>query len=362
MSHLRASSRKLAHPIKAAERGEPASTASSDCHSRRVSLRSMADHVALRRVTARQHGLITRSQLSEIGFPPGSVAHARDSGQLEQMSDRVLRLGGSVRTSEQLTMAAALDLPGGAVALSSAAALWEATGFELDPVHVLTDRRPHRGGIHLGVAHTSTSFTTADVTSIRGIPVTTPLRTLRDLAGRIHFDRLDLLCERMQAKRLIGIDQLHSLAAGLPRRGGARGTAALRRLALRRDADHRPVESGLERRFEDVLRCAGEVPFERQVDLGDDDGWIGRVDFADRALTIVVEVQSDLFHSSRVDRGRDEVRLARLRRAGWTVIEVGEGDLWRHPDRVVAAVRAARRTARAVRRKGGSPHQGGRTA
>ena len=211
MSHLRASSRKLAHPIKAAERGEPASTASSDCHSRRVSLRSMADHVALRRVTARQHGLITRSQLSEIGFPPGSVAHARDSGQLDQLSDRVLRLGGSVRTSEQLTMAAALDLPGGAVALSSAAALWEATGFELDPVHVLTDRRPHRGGIHLGVAHTSTSFTTADVTSIRGIPVTTPLRTLRDLAGRIHFDRLDLLCERMQAKRLIGIDQLHSL-------------------------------------------------------------------------------------------------------------------------------------------------------
>jgi very-short-patch-repair endonuclease len=312
----------------------------------------------IRHITARQHGLIQRSQLAALGIPSGSVAHARHVGQLEWLSERVLRLGGSARTLDQLAMAAALDVPGGAVAVFSAAAMWELAGFELEPVHVMTDRRPHRGGPHLGIVHTSTRFSPTDVMTIRGTPVTSPLRTLRDLAGRLHFDRLDLVCERMVSKRLLRVEQLHALVAELPRRGGARGTAALRRLALSRGPDHRPTESNLERRFQQIVEEAGEGPIDRQVDLGDEEGWIGRVDFIDRGARIVIEVQSSMFHYGRVDRARDEARFARLRRAGWTVIEVNELDIWYHPDRVLGAVRAARRTALS---KGGSPGQAGGT-
>ena len=40
-----------------------------------------------------------------------------------------------------------------------------------------------------------------------------------------------------------------------------------------------PPESELEARLVELARCHGLAEPERQVDLGDDDGWIGRVDF-----------------------------------------------------------------------------------
>jgi len=321
----------------------------------------MYHHHDVLTISAQQHGLIRVSQLVEIGVPSGSLAHAISVGHLERLSDRVLRIAGSAPTNDQLAMAAALDVPGGAVAVHSAAALWQLPGFELEPLHVLTDRTPHRGGHRLGIVHTSVRFSPSELAELRGIPVTSPMRTLCDLAGRLHWDRLDLLCERMLAKRLLRVAQLHEHVAGLPRRGGARGTAAIRRLALERGPDHRPVESGLEHRFESILRDAGEAPFERQVDLGDDDGWIGRVDFVDRSLRIIVEVQSDLFHSGRVDRARDDIRISRFRRAGWTVLEIREFDIWHRPDRVLTMVRDARRAARRAEPKGGSHGKAGRS-
>ena len=83
----------------------------------------------------------------------------------------------------------------------------------------------------------------------------------------------------------------------------------------------------------EILDRAGDAPFERQVDVGDEDGWIGRVDFADRRLKVVVEIQSDRFHSSLSDRRRDAERLARLRAAGWLVVEITEEEIFHRPMR-----------------------------
>jgi hypothetical protein len=55
-------------------------------------------------------------------------------------------------------MAAVLDTNGGVVALESAAALWGTRSFRLEPLHVLTTKRPHRGTVHLGIVHSSTSI------------------------------------------------------------------------------------------------------------------------------------------------------------------------------------------------------------
>ena len=55
----------------------------------------------------------------------------------------------------------------------------------------------------------------------------------------------------------------------------------------------------------------------------------------------MVEVQSDLFHSGLVDRARDRERIARLRRAGWIVVEISEHEIWYRKDQVVAKVRGA---------------------
>ena len=302
----------------------------------------MGRHDALNSLARRQHGVVSRRQLAEVGYTASAVGHAVRVGRLDRITERVLRIGGSADTPDQRAMVAALDLPGGAVALHSAAALWGMPGFALEPLHVLTDRRPGRGIDRVGRAHSSVRFGACDLTSLRDIPVTTPLRTLRDLAGWIHPDRLDQICERMLSVRLVRLEALHRLEAELPRRGGAPGTRTLRRMIQTRPVGYRPAESNLERRFESILDRAGEAPFERQVNLGDDVGWIGRVDFVDRRHRVVVEVQSDLFHGAPRDRRSDAVRIERLCRAGWVVIEVFEHEIWHRPEAVLAKIRAAR--------------------
>jgi very-short-patch-repair endonuclease len=302
----------------------------------------MPDHDALRILTAGQHGLVGRRQLADLGFTKHNVASLVAGGRFQRLSDRVLVASGSPDTLQRRMMAASLDVPGSGVALWSAAARWQVPGFAVRPVHVLSDRRPHRGGSHLGIPHSTVHWAEDDLVRVDGIPVTTPARTIRDLASRIPPDRLSFTCDRMLANRALRLEHLHALGEDLPARGGAPGVAELRRLIERRPPGYRPAESNLERRFEAMVAEAGDPPFERQVDLGDDDGWIGRVDFVDRRHRIVVEVQSDLYHSGLVDRTRDRERIDRLRRAGWTVLEIGEFDIWHRRARVLARIRQAR--------------------
>jgi very-short-patch-repair endonuclease len=306
----------------------------------------MTAHDEVRRVAAAQHGLVNRRQATASGMTDRAVARAIERGWLEPLSPRVLRICGSAPTAHQAAMAATLDSKDGIVCLGSAVAMFGLRTFELEPVHVLTTRHPHRGTVHLGVVHSTTRISDSDRTEVAGIAVTTPLRTLFDLAGRLHPDRVENLCDDLLRRRLLRLDELHDLVAGLPRRGGLPRRSVLRTIVEKRPLGVVLPESRLERRFEEILADAGVDPFERQVDLGDGDGWIGRVDYADRACALVVEVQSETFHSSLTDRRRDQERIARLGRAGWSVLEVTENEIWRFPAQVVRRVRDARRAAR----------------
>lgn len=296
----------------------------------------------------RQHGVVSRQQAARLGFTPSAVSRAVRSRRLEWLSRRVLRFAGSPETPQQRVMAAVLDTSGGAAALSTSLALRAVPGWTLDPVHVLTDRRPHRGTDHLGVVHSSIRLSPDDLTVIDGIPVTTAARTLLDLSIRLRSGKVEDLCDDLLRRRLLTVEALHRLAAELPSGRGPSGWALLRRLAAERPEGYVPTGSKLERRFERILEEAGDPPFERQVDLGDDRGWIGRVDFADRTLKVVVEVQSETFHSTLSDRRRDAERIARLRAAGWIVVEIHEREIFSAPEVVLAKVRAARAHARRI--------------
>ena len=65
---------------------------------------------------------------------------------------------------------------------------------------------------------------------------------------------------------------------------------------------------------------------------------------------LVVEVQSEAYHSALVDKQQDEQRLAALRAAGFEVVEVTDEQVWHHPDEVVAAVRRGSSTGCSRRR------------
>lgn len=91
-----------------------------------------------------------------------------------------------------------------------------------------------------------------------------------------------------------------------------------------------------------ILAEAGLPEMRRQVNVGDELGWIGRVDLRDKERSLILEVQSERFHSSLIDQQVDARRIERLERAGFVVVEVTDVQVWHKPHEVVEAVRVGR--------------------
>jgi len=292
----------------------------------------------LRTIAEHQHGLVRRDQARSIGLSVGQI-HRLPSRGWDQANAQTLRLRGAPRTREQLALAEVWQHAEHAgLARQSAAWLWGLPGFELEPFHVLRRRNSTgRGGDR---RHESRLVLDRHIVVHRGVPVTTPSRTIFDLAGCCHPRRVERALDSMWAAGLLGAHDLGTIVDELARRG-RRGSTLMRELASDRGVDFRPVESGLERRFVEILEAGQAEPFDRQVELGDDNGPIGRVDFLDRPRSLVVEIDSLRFHSSPSDRGQDARRDARLQAAGFAVLRIEEPEL-DDAVRVLARVEAVR--------------------
>ena len=232
-------------------------------------------------------------------------------------------------------MAATLDLgAGAAVSHESAAALWRLPRLPIGAVHV--SRTTGRSA--LSTVH-RTHLPEGRTGRLEGIPITSPARTIFDLAGVLHPGRTERALDNALARGLTSIEALNRVTGELAGQGRP-GSALMRRLLAARAGAYVPPESNMEARFHDVATRAGLHTLVRQCDVGGDE-WIGRVDFLDREKRLVVEVDSDLHHSSLVDAAADAVRDAALAQAGYTVVRIKEQDLWHRPDDVVRRLLAS---------------------
>ena len=226
-------------------------------------------------------------------------------------------------------MAGTLDAgAGAAVSHESAAALWRLPGFSPGPLHVSRTR----GRSTLATVH-RTHVPETHVRLFERIPVTSPSRTIFDLAGVLHPGRTERALDSALARGLTSIESLHRVTEELARQGRP-GSSVMRRLLAGRDSNYVPPESNLEARFQVVAKRAGLHNLLQQREVGGDD-WVGRVDFLDPEKRLVVEVDSDLHHSSMLDEAADARRDAALADAGYTVVRINEHDLWHRPDQVV---------------------------
>ncbi|HVN50024.1 MAG TPA: DUF559 domain-containing protein [Acidimicrobiales bacterium] len=295
----------------------------------------------LRRLATRQWGHVSDRQALELGLGPQQIRHRTARGEWVRVTRRVLRSAAAADHPLARAQAMLLDVGGtAALARTSAAAVWHLPGFEPDPLHVVRDRDPHVRRSELGVVHTTRTFDERHVTTVDGLRVVVPMRCVVDLAGDIHPARVERLIDNVVGRGLGSYRSLHRIIGELAGRGRA-GSTLLRELASARPPDARAPESNLEARVNQLLLRAGHRPLESQVDLGADD-WIGRIDLVDRDLHVVVEVQSQRFHSSVLDRRHDAERRECLQAAGWVVVEVWDHDVWYRPDAVVGAIVAAR--------------------
>jgi very-short-patch-repair endonuclease len=254
----------------------------------------------------------------------------------------VFVLGGVPINDVVMSFAAWLECGGrSAVSHDSAAAHWRFPGFRLRPVQVLRLRDGTFPPVSLARVHTTRTLPDTQIVDQRGLLVTTPARTLFDLAPIIHPNRLERLLDRAWSHRLVNWRIMHRTFIELQSRGRP-GIAIMRQLLEARPAEYVPPASGLESRFQSLIERDGQRLLERQINVGNDLRWLGRVDFIDRTARVVIEVQSDLHHSSISDIAADAERRTSMTAAGWRFVEIPEFDVWHRAERVQQSVRAAR--------------------
>ncbi len=169
--------------------------------------------------------------------------------------------------------------------------------------------------------------------------MTTVARTVFDLAGMVHPARLERALDNALGRRLTSPVALREVTNDLAEHG-RRGSTLMRTLLAERGATYIAPESGLEARFLSLLRSSGLPEPSRQLDVGGA-RWIGRVDFAYSDARILIEIDSAVHHSSKLDLDADRRRDAALAEADFRVVRVTEDQVWFRPREAVAVVRRA---------------------
>ena len=233
--------------------------------------------LVLARLAAPQHGVVTRTQLLNAGFNVNAIEYRLRIGRLHRLYAGVYAVGHRPPSPHARAMAAVLACGAGAVlSHQSAAVLWEIVPRRQGSIDV-TARSYHRYGTIR--SHRSTTLTRADITRHYGIPITTPARTLHDLARVVPS---------------------HSLTRAV-------NEARVRNLISDADFETGPTRSRLEDQF---LRFIEKYDLPRpevnQIIAGKE------VDMLYRAERLIVELDSHTYHrhTFEEDRERDAYFLS----------------------------------------------------
>jgi very-short-patch-repair endonuclease len=276
-------------------------------------------------VAGRQHGAIARRQLVSIGLGAGAIATRVRAGRLHRVHQGVYAVGHPRLSREGRLMAALLAFgPAAVLSHRSAAELWGiGRRGALVEVTVRTARRA-RAGVRIHRSPVPPEHRTV----LRGFSVTTPARTIIDLADE---------SPRREVER--GIDEAEYLrldCTGLAPLPGRRGAGRLARILRDHAAGTTRTRSELEERF--LLLCV-EHGLPRPEVNARLQGF--EVDFVWRAAHLVVELDGHAAHGTRRAFERDRLRDAELTAAGYGVIRVTWRRLTQEPAAVAVQLRRA---------------------
>lgn len=177
-------------------------------------------HHDLRLQAEQQYAALARWQAHLLGASRQMVHRMLRGPDWELATATVLRLVGSPRTQEQTAMVGVLDAGVGSfLAYHASAALWEYPGYDLADLHVSRLRSGAGRRSRVATLHFPRSLPSHHVTVFRGIPVTTPARTICDLAGVIHPDKLERTLENGWRRGLYTGRTLHRTHRDVAGRG-----------------------------------------------------------------------------------------------------------------------------------------------
>lgn len=291
-----------------------------------------AREIAVAEVATLQHGCITAAQLGFIGWGRGTLPHHAEQGRLHRIHRGVYLVGHRAHTD-------LADLTGAVLACGresvlshlSAAWLWGllATLEGAVQVSVRGSGRRQREGI---CVHRTTALDKIDVRRRNLIPITSPERTILDVAEDCGSGAAEHVLNEARLKRLV----LRSHMIALYRRSpGRRGWRVLRPL-LREDATDDFSRQAAEKALNRLVRSAGLPRPRRNVRVH---GF--ELDFYWPDLRLNVEVDGYQWHSARQSNNSDRDRDTLLAASGIQVVRFSRDQLRFEPNVVLARLAAA---------------------
>ncbi len=286
-------------------------------------------------IAGEQQGLIALWQLEGLGLERRAVQARVSSGRLHRVHQGVFTVGHTVLSEEGHFLAAVLTCgPGAVLSHRSAAALWGIGPREIGPIDVTASNR--RGRAPKGIrAHRDGALAVGERTEFRGVPCTTPARTLLDLGGVVTTDRLKRALAEAEVRRLIRHEAVRLL---IRRHRGRRGVARLRLLLDEVHPSAKRTRSELERMFLEMCRRSELPQPEVNVKLKVERGRL-EADFLWRDAALIVEADSREYHDTDSAFLNDRRREQELQLAGWQVSHCTWAQVEHEPKRLAHTIR-----------------------
>ncbi|HEX2295053.1 MAG TPA: type IV toxin-antitoxin system AbiEi family antitoxin domain-containing protein, partial [Actinomycetota bacterium] len=291
---------------------------------------------ALRETARRQYGVATTQQAVEAGFSHAAIGRAVATGEWGRIHHGIYVVDPSASSLHAAMFGHALRARGSAwVSHDSAAWLWELdTTVPVRP-HISTTANLRGGRAYI---HRLQDMPPDHVTYRGPMPVTTPARTLVDLAATAPARVEGLAIEAVRA-RLVTKTALGKCVEAVAGRGQS-GARRMRHL-LDLWGSGGPAESVLESRLLRVIRDGGLPTPHAQFEVRLANGVTARLDFAYPRHMVAIEADGYRWHGDPNRWRSDLVRRNELTRLGWRTLHFTWNDIRTRPHHVVATVRAA---------------------
>lgn len=277
-------------------------------------------------------GLVTRRQAMSAGVDGRRLTELCRSGVLARVSRAVYAVGDRMSDVDPRHVCTGMRV----VLSYLSAAAWFGVDLPKPPglVHVTASRnRGRRMDAVRGVRLHRADLRGGDVTIVRGLQVTSPLRTALDLARHLPLEEAVAVVDSFFRARLLSPEEFATAAA----KSAGPGRCRIQMVAMLVDPKSGSILESLAR----VLLWRNKLaPTHTQYLFQHRrTGWVGYLDFAWPTLRVALECDGYEFHSARDVFQRDRRRWSALVRAGWRPAVVTWFDVTGDPDYVVALVR-----------------------
>ena len=265
--------------------------------------------LAVAEFAARHHGVVSQSELLDLGLSRTGVKRWAEDGRLHRIHRGVYAVGHTALSGHGLWMAAVKACgPEALLSHQSGAALCAIRQTSSPIIHVTTPGRASPRGIRV---HRVRQLHPDDAAVVDGVPVTSVARTLLDLADVLPASQLIRAIEQAERLQIFDLGAVNQLVT---RSTGRRVRTLLRAIAAVEGEPPR-VNSNWERDLLDFCDGHGIPRPELNVIV---EGY--EVDALWREKKVIVELDSYAFHRSLRAFENDRLKYAKLQLARYIVL------------------------------------------